>query len=401
MRVLVLTSVVPYPPHGGGHARMYAVLRHLCRDHSVDLIALARPGDMVHREGLERLCHQVTFLPAPPGRAGLRRWARSAKNLVLLRAFDADSGIRRAVEDSADAYDLIQVENAYMMPYVDSIQGIPKTLDIFGTLAGGTRRDFAAQETLAGRLRVIVTWLKTKWVERRLSRQFDAVYVVSEMDRAYLAAIDPRLRIYVVSNGVDTDRFLPESEPPPPPVHLVFTGAMDYTANEHAVLFFYREILPRIAARLPEVRVWLVGRDPGPRLAALAQDPRVSLTGAVEDVRPYLVRATVVVVPMRLGSGTRIKILEALAMGKAVVPTRTGAEGLRVAAGRHLVIADEPTAFAAEVLRLAQDPAERRRLGREGRVLVEAEYDWRVVLAPMSQAVNEVAGRRRVGTWAH
>jgi glycosyltransferase involved in cell wall biosynthesis len=151
---------------------------------------------------------------------------------------------------------------------------------------------------------------------------------------------------------------------------------------------------------LPEIRFWVVGRDPGPRLAALARDPRVTLTGAVEDVRPYLARATVVIVPMRLGSGTRIKIMEALAMGKAVVSTRAGAEGLRVVPGRYLVVADDPAAFAAEVVRLARDPAERQRLGREGRALVEAEYDWRVVLAPMSQAVDEVAGRRLVGMWA-
>lgn len=401
MRILVLTSAVPYPPHGGGHARMYAVLRHLCRDHTVDLISLARPGDLVHREALERLCRRVTFLPVPPGRAGLRRWMTGLKNLVLLRAYESDPGMARAVtEHLAAGYDLIQVENAYMMPYVASVRGVPKTLDIFGTWAAGVRRDLALQESLAGRLRVIAAWLKAKRVERSLSRLFDAVYVVSEVDRAYLSAIDRHLRIYVVSNGLDTDHFLPAPEPSPPPHHLVFTGAMDYTANEDAVLFFHRDILPQIERRLPEIRFWVVGRDPGPRLSALARDPRITLTGAVDDVRPYLARATVVIVPMRLGSGTRIKIMEALAMGKAVVSTRAGAEGLRVDPGTHLVVADEPAAFAAEVVRLAQDPAERQRLGREGRALVAAEYDWRVVLAPMSQAVDEVAGRPRVGMWA-
>lgn len=401
MRILLLTHAVPYPPHGGGHARMYAVLRHLCRDHAVDLISLARPGDLVHRQVLERLCRRVTFLPAPSGRVGLRRWVIGLRNLLLLRAYESDPGIARAItERLAAGYDLIQVENAYMMPYVASVEGVPKTLDIFGTWAAGVWRDLALQESLVDRLQVVAAWLKAKRVERNLSRLFDAVYVVSEVDRAYLSAIDPRLRIYVVPNGLETDHFLPAPEPSPPPYHLVFTGAMDYIANEDAVLFFHRDILPQIERQLPEIRFWVVGRDPGPRLAALARDPRITLTGAVEDVRPYLARATVVIVPMRLGSGTRIKIMEALAMGKAVVSTRAGAEGLRVVAGRHLLVADEPTAFAAEVVRLARDPAERQRLGREGRALVEAEYDWRVVLAPMSQAVDEVAGRRLVGTWA-
>ena len=395
MRILVLTSAVPYPPHGGGRARMYAMLRHLAREHSVDLLSLARPGDMVHREPLGRLCHQVTFLPAPPGRVGLRRWAKAVKNLVLLRPYEADPGIRRAVESLTSQYDLIQIENGYMIPYVASVQSIPKTLDIFGTAAGGFRRDFAAQESLLGRLQVVATWLKTKRLERSLSRLLDAVYVVSEMDQAYLAAIDPRLRIYLVPNGVDSDYFLPAPEEPPPPVHLVFTGAMDYAVNEDAVLFFHREIFPRIERQVPEVRFWVVGRDPGQRLDALARHPRVTLTGAVEDVRPYLARATVVIVPMRLGSGTRIKILEALAMAKAVVSTSAGAEGLQVASGTHLVVVDDPEVFAAEVVRLARDPAERERLGREGRSLVETKYDWRVTLAPLNRAVKEtVEGRR-------
>lgn len=392
MRILILTSTVPYPPHGGGHLRIFAVLRHLCREHTVDLISLATAGEMVHRQALQRFCRRVVFLPAPPARVGLRRWTRALTNLALLRAYDADPGIRRAVTDLAHGYDLIQVENGYMIPYAAAVRRMPKTLDIFGMWSGGVWRDVAAQESLVARLRVVVAWLKAKRVERQLSHMFDAVYVVSEADRAYLSAIDPSLKIYVVPNGVDTQHFVPAPEPAPPPIHLVFTGAMDYAPNEDAALFFHREIYPRILAPLQEVQFWIVGRDPGPRLKALACDPRVTLTGAVEDLRPYLTRATVVVVPMRFGSGTRLKVMEALAMGKPVVSTQVGAEGLHVIAGKHLVVADSPEAFATEVVRLANDSVERQRLGREGRGLVETEYDWRIVLAPLSQAIEELAG---------
>ncbi len=398
MRILILTSAVPYPPHGGGHLRMFAVLRQLSLEHTVDLLSLATPREMVHRRALEQLCQRVVFLPAP-ARGGLHRWARAVKNLLLLRAYDRDPGICQAVMDLATGYDLIQVENVYMIPYAASVRGIPKTLDIFGMWTGGMGRDLAVQGSPVAWARVVVAWLKAKRVERGLSRIFDAVYVVSEADRAYLSAIDPRLKIYVVPNGVDTEQFVPAPEPPSPPVHLVFTGAMDYAPNEDAALFFYRDIYPRILERLGETRLWVVGRDPGPRLTALARDPRITLTGAVEDVRPYLARATVVVVPMRLGSGTRIKIMEALAMARPVVSTRVGAEGLRVTPGKHLEVADTPDAFAAEVARLAGDPAARQRLGREGRALVEAEYGWRVVLAPVSQAVAALAGRGLRGAW--
>lgn len=399
MRILVLTSVVPYPPHGGGHARMYAMLRHLSREHTLDLISLARPSEMVHRQALQRLCRQVIFLPAPPPRAGLTRWMAALKNLVLLRAYEADPEIHRAITARlATSYDLIQVENGFMIPYVASARTVPRILDTFGLWSGGLWRDLAARAGVIAKLQAVVGWLKAKRVERRLARIFDAVYVVSEADRAYLSAVDPRLKIRVVSNGVDTEHFVPAREPAPPPVRLVFTGAMDYTPNEDAMLFFHREIYPRIVARLPEVRLWIVGRDPGPRLAALAHDPSITLTGAVADVRPYLAQGTVVVVPMRLGSGTRIKVLEALAMGKAVVSTRVGTEGLRVIAGKHFVRADDSDTFATEVARLAGDATERQRLGREGRALVEAEYDWRVVLAPLSRVLEEMAGRELSGT---
>lgn len=391
MRILVLTSAVPYPPHGGGHIRMYAILRHLSRKHTVDLVSLVRPGDEMHRRALQQFCREVVFLAAPR-REGLRRLAQSLKNLVLLRDAEADPEIAAVVAQRlARGYDLVQVENGYMIPYVAAARGIPKILDIFGLGVSGVARDLAAQPTQLGRARALVHWLKAKRVERRLSRLFDAVYVVSEADRAYLAAIDRRLKIYVVPNGVDTDYFVPRPGPEPPPAHIVFTGAMDYRANEDAALFFHREMYPRILRSLPDVRLWLVGRDPSPRVAALARDSRIVVTGAVEDVRPYLVRASVVVVPMRLGAGTRIKVLEALSMAKPVVSTSVGTEGLEVVAGRHYVAADDPEAFAAAVVRLVGDPVERWRLGAEGRALVEADYDWRVALAPLRQAVAETA----------
>ena len=401
MRILVLSSATPYPPHGGGYARMYAILRHLARDHAVDLLALARPADLAHRGALERVCRRVHLLPAPTPPAGLRRWAAALKHLVRLQAYPVDPGIARRVEGILqDGYDVIQVENVYMMPYVRRVRDAARALDIFGLGSAGLWRDVRAATGPVAVLRAAVTRLKAKRVERSLRSRFDAVYVVSEQDRAYLTSVDPRLPVHVVPNGVDTRHFAPAPEPTQPPVDLVFTGAMDYTANEDAVLFFHRAIYPRIRDRLGEARFWVVGRDPGPRLAALAADPTITVTGEVEDVRPYLARATVVVAPIRLGAGTRIKILEALAMAKAVVATPAAAEGLRLVPGEELVVAAAPEAFADAGVRLAGDAAARQRLGRAGRARVEAEYDWEITLAPLTRAVAGLAGRRPSDTWA-
>jgi sugar transferase (PEP-CTERM/EpsH1 system associated) len=399
MRILVLTSAVPYPPHGGGHARMYQILRYLAREHTVDLLSLATPRDAPARAPLGELCREVVFVPAPPRRVGLRRVTGAVRNLALLRAYEADPRVARAVRAQvATGYDLVQVENGHMIPYVATVPGTPRTLDIFGLGTEGVWRDLAVETELVDRLRAVVARLKARRIERRLSHLFEAAYVVSEKDRAYLQATDPALRTYVVANGVDADYFRPAPEPPPAPVELVFTGAMDYTANEDAALFFHREIYPRVRAQHPDARLSVVGRDPSPRIRALA-DARVTVTGVVEDTRPYLARATVVLAPIRLGAGTRLKVLEALAMARPVVATRIGAEGLRLTPGQHLEIADDPPAFAAAILRLLGDPDARRRLGREGRLRVEAEYDWKVVLAPLSLAVHETAAARRSPAW--
>lgn len=391
LRLLVLSSTVPFPPHGGGRMRIYQVLRRLGREHDVHLIALGSPDAAEQREALADVCREVTLLPAPPPPVGLSRWVRAFRNQVTFRAFDEHPAVRRAILQRAAGHDVVLVENVYMLPYAMALGDVPRIVDIFGLWTGGLSRDLVLQAGWLDRLRIVLSWAKAKRVERTLRRMVDAVCVVSESDRRYLAAIDPRLRIYTVPNGVDTAYFRPEPETPVPPVDLVFSGAMDYGPNEHAVFHFLAEILPAIRARLPEVRFLIVGRDPSQRVLALARDPAIIVTGEVPDVRPLLARATVVVVPMRLGSGTRIKILEALAMARPVVSTSVGVEGLPLVAGTHLEIADEPVRFAETVIRLAGDVDARRRLGQHGRAVVEAAYDWNTALAPLGEAIQALA----------
>jgi len=160
---------------------------------------------------------------------------------------------------------------------------------------------------------------------------------------------------------------------------LVFTGSMDWMPNEDAILYFVEEVLPLIRARRPNTALWVVGRKAGRKIRALAEsDPGIHVTGRVEDIRPYIARGSVYVVPLRVGSGTRLKIFEAMAMGKAVVSTTIGAEGLPVTSGSDIVLADEPRRFADEVGRLLASPEERKRIGDAARKLVEEKYSWAV-----------------------
>jgi glycosyltransferase involved in cell wall biosynthesis len=198
---------------------------------------------------------------------------------------------------------------------------------------------------------------------------------VSEVDRALLAANAPSARIRAIGTGVDTSYFAPNGKPEAPAT-LVFTGSMDWYPNEDAIVHFIDVILPTIRREVSSVSLTVVGRNPTERVKAAGAAAGVNVTGTVPDVRPYMAQATVYVVPLRIGGGTRLKIFEALAMGKAVVATGVGAEGLPIVSGEHFVQADSADEFARAVTVLLNDAARRKALGLAGRRLVEQCYSW-------------------------
>jgi glycosyltransferase involved in cell wall biosynthesis len=160
---------------------------------------------------------------------------------------------------------------------------------------------------------------------------------------------------------------------------------MDFRPNIDAMTWFVEDILPRIRTEIPHAHLVIVGQKPAPRIQALAQNPGVAITGWVPDTRPFVADAAVYVVPLRMGSGTRLKILEAMAMGKAIVSTTRGAEGIEYTPNQHLIIADTPETFARAVVALLRDPQRCRELGRHARALVESKYDWRAIIPEFDQ----------------
>jgi glycosyltransferase involved in cell wall biosynthesis len=218
-------------------------------------------------------------------------------------------------------------------------------------------------------------WRKVRRWEARTCGRVALTIAVSEVDRELLSANAPGVAVHAIPTGVDTSYFTPNGKVEAP-TELVFTGSMDWYPNEDAILYFIDAILPLIRARLPRISLSVVGRNPTHRLLAAAARAQVRVTGTVEDIRPYVGAASVYVVPLRIGGGTRLKIFEALAMGKPVVSTNVGAEGLPLIPGTHFVEADEPGDFARAVVSLMGDPSRRRALGLAGRRLVEERYSW-------------------------
>jgi glycosyltransferase involved in cell wall biosynthesis len=213
------------------------------------------------------------------------------------------------------------------------------------------------------------------------------VLTVSDADSTVFAKDIDRRKITTIPTGVDIRYFQPIAGEERD--SMVFTGSMDWMPNADGISYFVAQILPAIRKRRPKATLWVVGRNADRKILALAKDDSgIRVTGRVDDIRPYIARGAVYVVPLRVGSGTRLKIFEAMAMGRAVVSTTIGAEGLPVTSGLDIVLADEPQIFANEVCRLMDSDEDRSRLGNAARKLVEEKYSWESVAQQVQQVLR-------------
>jgi glycosyltransferase involved in cell wall biosynthesis len=238
-------------------------------------------------------------------------------------------------------------------------------------------------------------WQRMLRFERQALARFDLVLAVSDADGCTFQRLYPhalRAPVHVVQTGVDTEYFRPvPARAPGRPAHLVFTGSMDWLPNEDGMQYFVRDILPLIRQQAPEVTLSIIGRSPTPAVRRLGLEAGIEVTGRVDDVRPHIAAGAIYVVPLRIGGGTRLKIFEAMSMGKAVVSTTIGAEGLPVTDGTDIVLADEPAAFADAVVRLVRDAAARQQLEAAARRLVVDRYDWSAVAQDFEDALARAA----------
>jgi polysaccharide biosynthesis protein PslH len=265
------------------------------------------------------------------------------------------------------------------------------------------KRHFTVARNPLWKLVTALEYHKMRRFESRRCRIFNHLITVSDLDHDFFAEFVPAPQISVLATGVDLDYFRP-SPTPEDPRKLVFTGSMDWLANEDAILFFAQKILPLILRAVPGVTLTVAGRDPTEKLRQLAQsNPQIQLTGTVPDVRPYTAEASVYVLPLQVGGGTRLKIFEAMAMGKAIISTQIGAEGLPVVPGEHLLIENEPQGFATAVIHLLDDVSRRRRLGEAARRLVESRFGWPEVGRAFHGILERVAeaNRRPTATSIH
>lgn len=405
MKVLFLSQIVPYPPHGGVLQRGYNLVRELGAHAEVHLLAFVHPDTLPtpstleeSRQELGRYCASIEYFPLWAKKSSVHKAAALAMGMVSSSPFGMIAHRSRAYQQSIAA---IRRRVPFDILHVDTI-GLANFVDRRGPGAATVLTHHNIESMLMARRSQVESrgWARTvlareaaklEAAERRISPEFDVNIVMSTNDRDELQRLAPTAVTAVVPNGVDTGYFTPRREDAPPA--LIYGGGMNMFANKDAVMHFITDVWPIIRASRPDVEFLAVGQDPPPELlAAAARDPKIVVTGYVKDIREYIGRAAVYVVPLRVGGGTRLKVLDAMAMGKAMVSTTVGCEGIAVRPGDHLVVADAPPAFAEQTLALLADAPRRAALGAAARAFVEREYSWPVVgqhlLAAYRQAIE-------------
>lgn len=390
--ILILTPQLPYPPHQGASLRNFYIIKGLAQRHPVTLLSFVDPeqpqGSTAH-DPLAQLCAHVHTVPVPvrPFGRRLRQLLFTAQPDMAFRLASPLFAARLRHLLHQQQFDIVQIEGLELARYIPAIrQTSPRSRILFDNHNAETalqRRAFLTdlrQPTRWGaalysamqttRLRRFETWA---------CQQADRVTAVSEADRDALQTLVPHKSVAIIPNCLDVADYQMPPDGIYPTFDLLFSGKMDYRPNVDAMLWFIEQIWPRIREARPQATLAIVGQKPHPRLEPLYHLPGVTMTGWVESVQPYLAGASVYIMPFRMGSGTRLKLIEAMAAAKAIVSTPIGAEGFPVVHNEHLMLAATPNEFATAVLTLLTQPPRRQKLGASARQFAQ-QYDWRQVI---------------------
>jgi glycosyltransferase involved in cell wall biosynthesis len=397
MRILVVSAWFPYPPSNGSKQRAYNLIRQLGSHHDLTLLSFDDgPETVAVPEALRALCARVERVAWRPFDRNTRPAYRGLLHPAprsLVATFSPEMARRIEETLSESSYGAVVACQLTAAAYAPYWHGVPALFEEVELTTIYER--FARADSLPRRLRHWLTWFKLRLYLRRLLTRFRACTVVSSHERALLSVAVPGFeQVEIVPNGVHLPDYGAVAGVPEPGT-LIFTGALSYAANYDAMRWFAGEALPLIRAKVPDVRLTITGDAAGRSLAAAGG---VIQTGFVADVRPLVASSWISLAPIREGGGTRVKILESMALGTPVVATSKGAEGLAVTDGTHLFLADSPALFAERVVQLLRDPSLRSRLAANARRLVATQYDWAVIGARLEALVERVAASERVGT---
>jgi glycosyltransferase involved in cell wall biosynthesis len=399
LKVLFLSQRFLLPMDAGGKIRTGKILEKIKGDFDVTLVSnVESPKDDPYLDQIRELCAEFHAVPWKEidkytARFYLKVFARlfSRYPVTVINDYsrEIEAKIKAVLQNGQ--YDLLICD--FLQPSLNfrHLTGYPTLLFQHNVESVIVRRHFQVARNIVTKLFWWLQWVKMDRYERAACHKFTGVVVVSETDKEILENRFGARRVFVIPTGIDTDYFAPRTEQVEKD-SLVFVGSMDWLPNEDAILFFAREVLGKIKEVIPTIRLTVVGRNPSAHLRQeLAQYPEITIVGRVDDVRPFLSRHTLSILPLRIGGGTRIKVYEAMAMGKVVVSTHIGTEGLPVRDGEHVVLVDTAGDFARAVIQLLRDSERRKTIERAARHFVQTNCSWEKAASVFADACRQVA----------
>lgn len=408
-KVLWISHFVPYPPKGGAFQRSYNLMRGVGAEHDVHLVALKhKTGSHPHEYDamaaaeLGKFCKSVDIID---GTSATRPAGLVARGLKMLAGTPLTVGVSDVPQMRArlrellarEKFGVVHLDTIGLGCYLDEIGELPAVMCHHGAEAFMMLRRVQRERSL---LRKAVFWIEGHLLRRYEARTCSRVarnLTCSSLDARLMAEFAPQAKFTVVANGVDVDYF--HAMPPAASRNVIFAGRLDQYSNRDAIRHFVNEVWPRVRARFGDAVLDILGANPPEDLVALSRgDASIRIHGFVPDVRPFFEQAALAVCPIRDGGGTRVKILDNLSMGKPIVSTSIGVEGIDVVPGRDLLIADTPADFESQIARILEDAPLRAQLAANARQLAEKSYSWdgivRVQLDAYAEAMANNTGAR-------
>jgi polysaccharide biosynthesis protein PslH len=377
-KILVTMIGFPYPPASGGQLRDYNLLRSLAEEFDIYLLIMSSSDFPVESaiDEMQKYCQYVEII-RHEYKHSLFLFIKSLLKKVPYKIFQYTSlkfktRIRELL--NTHQFNLIFCDHIYLtdnLPTDINLPVIPHTEDAFSFLY----KQVAEQARFIRKIYASLQWKILFDYEIKIFKKYGIFIAVSQEEKKKIAEVLPGIKIPIIPNGIDLLYFKPQNTSNKNDLNLVFVGLMDSFPNEDAVTFFVKEIFPFILKKNDKIKFFVVGKNPTGKVQSLNDNKNIFVTGTVDDVRPFIAKATIYVVPLRLGTGTRLKILEAMSMGIPVISTSIGCEGLNAEDNKNIIISDEPGNFAAGIINLIEDDELRKQIALEGRKLAE-QYSW-------------------------
>lgn len=394
MRILYVCHRFPYPPRRGGTIRPFNMIKHLAKSHEVVVCSLSRSDHETRdAQGIAQFCAEFHIGQVDNRVQALRMLATLPTTLTASASFFHSNKLERDIKRvlREQKFDLIFVHCSSVAHYVAHVQGIPKILD-FGDMDSQKWLEYAQHKAFPLSLGYWWEGARLRAEEKRLAARFDFCTAITRAERQTMIDYGVKTPTDWFPNGVDNSFFAPITDVAHDPDRIVFIGRMDYFPNQQCMVDFCADVLPRLKARRPAIRLQIVGADPSPEIIKLGELPGVTVTGTVPDVRPYVTQAALTVAPLRIARGTQNKILEAMAMGTPVVCSSVAAGGVDAVPGEHFVTADSPDDMCNAILRILDDPVERSRLAHAGRARVLSNHAWPSSMKRLDAIIERCVG---------